>query len=187
MWEDRFKADVGATCLVTVDGTDFEINEPKPFNRGWYSHKFQGPGVRYEIAVCIQTGLIVWIYGPFPCGLWPDIEIFRQGLIHQLGRRSNGRREMVEADNGYGGEAMHVRIADPEDISTIQHIAKARARARHEAVNGRIKAFLVMKLKYRHDLHLHGPIFRAVVVIVNVAMKNGYPTFQVLYPAPGNL
>lgn len=186
-WEDRFIDDQGAVCLVTVDGTDFEINEPKPFNKRWFSHKSNGPGVRYEIAICIQTGLIVWINGPFPCGEWTDIVIFRSALIHMLGRRPDGRHEMVEADNGYNGEGMHIRVRDePRGISKIQYIAKARARARHEAVNARLKCFACLKLVFCHNLALHGRIFNAVAVVVNVAMANGFPTFHVIYPAPGN-
>jgi hypothetical protein len=136
-WEDRKVNDVGATCLVTVDGTYFSINEPKPWDSKWFSHKHDGPGVRYEFAICIQTGQIVWINGPFPCGPNTDIVIFRQALIHQL-----EWGEMVEADNGYGGEPQFIRMRDEPNVSTIQFIAKARARARHEAVNGRMRSLV---------------------------------------------
>lgn len=186
-WENRLIGDVGAVCLVTVDGTDFHIHEPKPFNKRWWSHKFNGPGIRYEIAICIQTGLIVWVNGPFACGEWTDIVIFRSALIHMLDRQGRHKPEMVEADGGYNGEAMHVRVRDEPNVSVIQFIAKARARARHEAVNGRLKAFVVLRVKFRHSLHLHGAVFRAVVVVVvNIAMANGSPTFHVHYPAPGS-
>ena len=65
-------ADPGQRCKITVDGTDFRIQEPSPFDPKWYSHKFRGPGLRYEIGVCIKTGWIVWVNGPFPAGAWPD-------------------------------------------------------------------------------------------------------------------
>ena len=84
---------------MTVDGTDFRIQQPHPFNKKWYSHKFKGPGLRYEVAVCIQTGDVVWINGPFPCGKWPDLKIFQLRLKHML-----GPEEKVEADDGYRGE-----------------------------------------------------------------------------------
>jgi len=51
-----------------VHGMDFRISEPKPFNSKWYSHKFKGPGVRYNAGVFIQMGWIVWVNGPFLCG-----------------------------------------------------------------------------------------------------------------------
>jgi hypothetical protein len=50
---------------MTVDGTDFWVYEPTPFDTQWYSHKINGPALRYEVAVCIKkTGWIVWI-NPF--------------------------------------------------------------------------------------------------------------------------
>ena len=49
-------ADPGQRCKITVDGTDFRIQEPGPFNLKWYSHKLKWPGLHYEIGVCIKTG-----------------------------------------------------------------------------------------------------------------------------------
>ena len=43
LWENRFRGDIGNVCLVSVDGTDFEIYQLSPFWTGWYSHKFKGP------------------------------------------------------------------------------------------------------------------------------------------------
>ena len=60
---------------MSIDGTDCRIQEPTPFDPLWYSHKFNGPGVRYEVGICIQTGWIVWVHGPFPAGDFPDIKI----------------------------------------------------------------------------------------------------------------
>ena len=75
-WENRFHGYCGGSCLVTVDGTDFWICEPKPFIKDFYSHKFARAGLCYEVGVCIQTGLIVWIIGPFAVGKCNDITIF---------------------------------------------------------------------------------------------------------------
>ena len=61
VFENRHRNSNGKTCLITVDGIDFRINEPKPFSKKWYSHKFHGPGLRYEIGVCIQTGDIYYL------------------------------------------------------------------------------------------------------------------------------
>jgi DDE superfamily endonuclease len=132
-WNNRFKGDRGNWCLVTVDGTDFRIREPTPFSSKWYSHKFKGPGLRYEVAVAISTGYIVSIHGPFPCGRYPDIKIFRTLLKHQL-----LPYERVEADKGYRGEPLYVSC--PHDFSSdAKKDAKAKARARHETINRRLK------------------------------------------------
>jgi len=58
--------------------------------------------LRYELAVDIKTGYLVWINGPFPAGAFPDVSIFRSCLAHEL-----DEDERVEADDGYIGEAPH--------------------------------------------------------------------------------
>ena len=62
---------------MSIDGTNFRIYEPSPFSPKWFSHKFHGPGLRYEVGIAIRTGWIVWINGPYPPGDWPDVRIAR--------------------------------------------------------------------------------------------------------------
>jgi hypothetical protein len=77
MWEKRFDDWNGLNKgLVTVDGMDCRIQEPWPFWKGWCSHKFKGPGVKYELGILISHGEIVWLNGPFPAGADADIETF---------------------------------------------------------------------------------------------------------------
>ena len=69
---------------MTVDGTDFKINEPTPFDGMWYSHKFNHAALRYEVGVSIFSGLIVWVKGPYPAGRYPDVAIARvQGGLEE--------------------------------------------------------------------------------------------------------
>ena len=35
---------IGQCCFISLDGTDFNIQEPSPFDPKWFSHKFEGPG-----------------------------------------------------------------------------------------------------------------------------------------------
>jgi hypothetical protein len=55
--------------------------EPTEFDPKWFSHKFRGPGVRYEIGLCIATGNIVWAHGGYRCGQWPDSRLAREAFI----------------------------------------------------------------------------------------------------------
>ena len=41
----------GTNTFISLDGTDFRIPEPTVFDPKWFSHKFNGPGLRYEIAL----------------------------------------------------------------------------------------------------------------------------------------
>lgn len=147
---------------MTVDGTDCPIQEPQPFSRDWYSEKFHGAGLRYELGVCIQSGDICWMNGPFKCGKWPDLKIFRRDLKQRL-----APGEMVECDAGYRGDpkCRHKHIV----FNQADRVAKADARARHETVNGDIKSFSCLKQEWRHDRHLHKFAFGAAAVLTQIS------------------
>lgn len=150
---------------MTVDGTDCPIWQPTPFSTTWYSHKFNGPGIRYEVGVCIQTGHIVWINGPFRCGSWPDLKIFKAHLVHQL-----GPNEFVEADGTY----RHIKCRMPQNyVSQADKRAKDDARHRHESINGYMKSFGVLSQKFRHDVSFHGDCFGAVAVVTQLSIECG--------------
>ena len=83
---------------MSVDGTDFRLQQQP--TKDYYSHKYKASGYRYEVALCIWTGWIIWINGPFPCGTYPDIVIFRQQLKQKLQQAG----EKAQADLGYCGE-----------------------------------------------------------------------------------
>ena len=159
---------------MSVDGTDFRIPEQTPFWKGWWSHKFNGPALRYEVAICIQTGDIVWVYGPFPAGAWPDIKIFRLGLKHEL-----EPKEKVEADKGYRGD-LSIRTPIYGGSSMYQDQQSA-ARARHETANRRFKQWNILSRVFRHQLDKHQSVFDAVATITQLSIENGEPLYDVVY------
>ena len=151
----------------------------KPFSSTWNSHKFKGPGVRYELAVAIQTGYIVWTNGPFRAGKFADLTIFRAGLKRLLMQNPG---EQVEADKAYRGEPALIDV--PNEMtggSRKQRKAKDIVRTRHETCNRRFKQFNCFKQVFRHDLTLHKQCFEAVVVLTQLMIENGHPLFQVRY------
>jgi len=170
LWSSRRLNTVGnEVCYVTVDGTDFMIQEQrKPFWEGWCSHKFNGPGLRYEICVSIKGGDIVWINGPFPCGAWPDLRIFRRKLMLWL-----DRGEKVEADGGYKGEELFVQTPEWLEFRPEAQQQAARARARHETMNSRLKDFKILSTTFRHNVKDHGSVLRACAVITQIGIKHG--------------
>jgi hypothetical protein len=180
VWENRFIDHIGNDCLVSVDGTDFPILEPHPFSHANFSHKFKGPGVRYEVAVCIRTGDIVWTNGPFQPGAWPDIKIFRKDLVHKL-----IRNERVEADRGYNGDF-------PEFVKTPTYLQsdptiemRAKVAARHETCNQRFKMWGILRNDFRikgDDLwEKHGIVFDAIAVITQLSFYIYKPLAHVEY------
>ena len=172
---NRYKNTNGSECLLTVDGTDFQINEPTPFSPVWYSHKFHGAALRYEFGVSIQTGWLCWIAGPFPAGDFPDIEIFTLGLMNEL-----EEGEKVEVDEGYTGD-LPIRPKSDFGGKDEWKFMKGKARARHECVNRMFKEWGILGQKFRHSRHKHGDVLLAVAAIVQNELKDGRGTFQVDY------
>jgi hypothetical protein len=121
-WSARLEHHGLERCLVTVDGTDYWIPEPSPFDTQWYSHNFKCPGLRYEIAVCIRTGKIVSYTGSFECRRWPDLIIFRNKL---KGKLTVG--EKVVADNGYKRDD---KVLTPNDYINDVHTKNTEQCAR---------------------------------------------------------
>ena len=147
---------------VTIDGTDFRILEPRPFSRSWFSHKFKGPGVRYEIGVSIATGWIVWVNGPYRCGTWPDEKIAQDGLHHIL---EDGERYI--ADGGYKSRLALV----PDDTTTQQECNYIQIyRTRHETINHWFKKFKVIGDRFNGEVEKHGIFTHAVVNIVQLGI-----------------
>lgn len=136
-----------------------------PFDKRWYSHKFKGPGLRYEVGICIQTGEIVWVNGPFSCGSWPDLRIARNDIIYML-----DQGEMILADGGYADDNQFFVIPDNGARGTVVERMKSKARARHETINRRFKQWNVLSRVFRNSVEKHGTVFMAVVNITHMLM-----------------
>lgn len=176
MWESRhIQAIAGNTALTTFDGTDLKAE--CSFDKRFYSHKFKGAGLRYELGICIQTGHIVWINGPFRAG-FPDISIFRHAAKCAL---DDG--EKVEADGGYRGEGEYIYTPNKFNKKEDEEM-RGLARNRHETVNGRNHNFGVLGQTFRHPLDRHSSCFRACCVITQLNMATESPAFQVEYELP---
>ena len=152
---------------MSVDCTDCTIYEPKPFHRKWFSHKFNGPGLRYEVGISIYTGHIVWVNGPFPCGHNPDIKIFTSLLKNQL-----LPSEIVVADGGYRDSKCR------KNPSIFGQELSGRIRARHETCNRRLKTFKCIQPGFRHSLNNHGIYFHAVAHVVQMDILCGRGLFN---------
>lgn len=171
-------------CLITLDCTDCPVMEPYPFDPKWYSQKFNGPAVKYEVAVCIKTGHIVWISGPHPASL-NDASIFIQGLSNLL-----AVDEGAEVDGVYKG---HDQLKAPSVAKTRKaRKQKSIARGRGEINNSKLKVFGVLCKSFRNTgtrdqgeemLVKHGLCFDAVAVVTQLKYESGEKIFDVVYDA----
>jgi len=169
--------------IITVDGVHCQIEEPtlESFdeNRKYYSHKFNGPALDYEIAMSVFAQKCVWINGPFPAGT-SDLKVFRQGLKQKIeDARASGIKHRGIVDRGYEGEAECLSLPSSQDDEAVRDF-KGRALSRHETFNGRMKFFDCLDDRFRHrDLLKHKWCFFAVAVIVQLGMDFGSPLFDV--------
>ena len=161
-WENRnMHGNAGNAIRVSIDSIDCRIQEPSPFEEKWYSHKYKGPGIRYEVGVGIN-GSIVWVHGGFPCREWSDLKIAQDVILHYL---DDG--EKLLADGGYRGDE---RIITPDGLNNSVSRIRSVCRARHENINARLKNFNVLSDTYRHNLKKHPMCFHAVANIVQAEL-----------------
>lgn len=159
------------SCFVSVDGTDCPVFEPWPFDTKMYSHKTNGPALKYEVAVAISTGFIVWVNGPFKGGKG-DAQIFQEGLKELLYEDEN-----VEVDHGYRGDDKFMIPSMAADSKGRKN--KSIVRGRHENINGRLKIYNVLTTYFCHMkpknsyMEKHRMCFNAVAVITQLKLEFG--------------
>ena len=87
-----------------------------------FSFKFRKLALRYEVGLSILGGEICWISGPYPPGIYNDLDIFRTSLASHL-----DEFERVEADDGYIGEAP-LRVKCPACVTIPEEQKKTMKR-----------------------------------------------------------
>ena len=107
--------------------------------------------------------------GPYKGGEH-ELPIFQkdQGLRSKL---PDGSKPI--GDKGYQGDekvSVNNRL-DSEEVRTFKKVA----RARHEALNGRLKEFSVLSGRFCHKIEKHKTVFEAVCVVVQYTLENGRP------------
>ena len=171
--DNRFKGmRAGDQAHITVDCTDCKIQEPSPFCEVYYSHKFGGPGFKYEVAVSIRGGDIVWVSGPWPAGV-TDAVVFQTILSHHL-----GDNEKAECDNGY--KNLEKAVTPGVGLTHLHKKQKSQACGRQENFNGRFKAFNSLAERFRkNDPHKHYLVFNSVAILVQLSQSHGEKMYEV--------
>lgn len=154
---------------MSLDGVDCIISEPSPFDRKWFSFKHNGPGLRYEIGLCISTGKIVWVHGGKPCGAYSDLKLARECFIDMF---IDGEKAI--ADKGYRDRRYFITPETHPNYPKIKCILD-----RHETINNRLKQWKCMSTRFRHPLFKHPQCFHAIINIVKLCTDNGEPLFDV--------
>lgn len=140
-----------------------------PFNKDYFSHKFKAAALRYEIGIALRTGHIVWKFGGYPAGAYPDLKIARELYVHQV-----MQGELTLADAGY----------KDADYFILPYQTNAKGHkfimSRHETVNKRIRQFKVLYNTFYHNIEKHQKCFYAVTNITALVIKIEEPLFSIL-------
>lgn len=176
------------TYSLEVDGVDFKIQEPWPYNKFkskiWYSHKFNGPGLRYEVGVCIKTDHIVWTHDPFPTGKHSDAELENiLMLIYSFLVWQEILKKIKQADDEYlraGNNPLLAKVPGAFAADRSKLVVQSTVRACHETVNKRFKQWEALSGVFCHPLHKFSIVFDAVVLSTQLSLENGEPLFQVV-------
>ena len=168
---------VHTNCFMSSDCTDCPVFEPWPFSKKMFSKKFNGPGVKYDVGVCIKTGHIVWVDGPFVAS-HSESTLFKHGLGKHI---FDG--EKVEVDSGPKGDDRLVQPHVGKDSKERKQ--KSVVRGRQEGVNGRMKVYSVLTTHFHHMkdgrermMKAHGLCFNAVAVITQLKIASGEAIFK---------
>jgi hypothetical protein len=191
VWDDNVANAKNMEILaLTVDGTDFKMNEPKhktvPIDSRACSHKMKHAAAKYKLAMAVNSPKCVQMAGPFKGGTH-DLEMFRRGGLKEKLQALNvkiqnvQRIKLVVADRGYHSkyEAERKLFSTPNKMGSKElETFKSHARLRHETFNRRLKFFGSLSTQtFRHGFDCHKFVFEAVLVTVQYQMDNGSPIF----------
>lgn len=110
------------------------------------------------------SGILSLVNGPFRCGEYPDLNIFKSKLLSFL---QGG--ESIFFDNGY----IHVLFIMPNTVPTEKHSEHAKIRTSHETVNEQIKNFNAVPHILRHHRSANCFVFHVVARLKEMIISSG--------------
>lgn len=155
--------------IISLDGVHCRVDETShptlSKDPEMYSHKFNGPGVAYEFALDVFSGRLVHMKGPAKAGM-DDLTIYRSELKDKI---PAGKLAIV--DGGYKDFEARPNSHDSTELRNF----RARARARQEAFNSRLKRFHCLTRSFRHSMDRHKIGMEAICVICQFEIDLGTP------------
>lgn len=167
--------------VCVFDCVDFKAWEPKhptlPYDKSYFTQKHNKAGYKYMFALSVYQKKCIMIAGPYKAGT-SDIEIFQKHLKPYI---PDGKKCICD-----GG----VHTKDPDEKRMLskpngrdsQELAKfkARARARQESFNGRIRHYEIMEKRFCYNMEKHELACLAVTVTVQYKLNNGSLLFDAM-------
>ena len=156
----------------------------------WWSHKFNGPGLSFEVVNDPIDGYIRWINGPEPASTH-DITFLRGG---KKGQEKNWDKSSLYfnvpnharlvGDSAYSGQADKVTTTKDAHKPATKKLF-ARMKSMQETCFKRLKDFKVLRESFRHGKGTTDKLakielaFEAVAVLCQYDFENGLRLFEV--------
>ena len=161
----------------------------------WYSHKFNGPGVSFEVVSDPIEGKIRWINGPKPASTH-DITILRGGqkgkskhwdkksLYFKMRSLQQNQDVKLVGDSAYDGQPDVVTTTKDAHKPATKAIFK-RMKSMQETCFKRFKDFKILDSRFRHGKGTDAKLqkvqaaFEATAVLLQYDFENGHRLFEV--------
>lgn len=170
---------------TALDATVCPIQRP---GRSWADQKAffdpkKGLGLKYEIAIGVRDGRIIWIAGPGPASIHDKLFTDTYGFALEMAKGAEHRNflEGVFCDKGYVGLppwAFHPIKGHPNYLTPAEaqyNKTLSSHRVMVERVFARIKSFAILSEPFRGDHDLHGVYFRVICYLVNLSAEIDSP------------
>jgi len=163
--------------IISVDGVQCRFHEVKHAvlskDPAYFAHKFNGPGLGYELALHLFEPRLVWLRKNEKTKD-SDLKAYRQQLKNMI-----PPGKLVVADGGYR-DKQDPQMASPNAYDTPElKTFKARARMRQEHFHSRIKAFNCLTGQFASSEMRHADCFEAICVVLCFEMELISPLFDV--------
>ena len=158
--------------LLSVDGTvdpykEEKININTNLDPKLFCHKFNGPGLNYEVIIGLYSGYVCSVKGPYKAGEMPDLKIaLEEGLVDFLWQCI----ELCIGDGTYKNPVfVNSKRGNPPELKKLI----AAAKARHESFNGRMKRARIFTCLrgFQHDMEFHGVCFHAMANMCQIEIE----------------
>ena len=156
----------------------------------WWSHKFNGPAVSFEVVTDPLEGKIRWINGPEPASTH-DLTFLRGGKKGQQKKWKKSalyfhipKTVRLVGDSAYQGQQDKVTTTKDAHKPATKKLF-ARMKSMQETCFKRFKDFKVLRDSFRHGKNTNDKLakikmsFEAVAVLLQYDFENGSRLFEV--------
>jgi hypothetical protein len=84
----------------------------------------------------------------------------------------------VKADEGYRSHPDNIKCPRKDVNLSENWVMQGRVRAHHKTLNGRLKTWEILSQVFRHHITMHGNVFWACKVVMQLTIENGGPLFE---------